>query len=240
MKNATQCAKRLAALLKKLDTNQQSQLPDNDDPIAVLVQSFLMWEASTAKAIGAYENICSSVVDFNDLRVCMAHETVDIIGPRYPRALDRCQRLRAVLRDIYSREHAVNLDSLASMGKRDVRKYLESLEGMVPYVSARVLLLSFQAHAVPVDDQLRTQLIEAGAADTSVENEELATWLERQIKASDGESTHHALQAWIDEVGASPASSSKKRTKKKKKTSTKSASNGRAGSRKKTKRLSKA
>lgn len=229
MKNATQCAKKLNALLKKLPDAQTPELPDGDDPIGVLVLSFLMWESTTAKAVAAYKNIIEHVVDHNDLRVCMPQEIVELIGQRYPRALDRSQRLRAVLRDIYSREHTVSLERLDSLGKREVRKYIESLEGIVPYVAARLALLSFQAHAVPVDDQLRTQLIDAGAADTSAENDDLSTWLERQVKASDAVETHHALQAWVD----SGASKSAGRTTKKKTSRKKAATNGRPRTKKK-------
>jgi endonuclease III len=237
VKNATQCAKRLTALVKKLDTSVTPEYPDSEDPIAVLIMSFLLWESTSAKALSAYQSISESVVDFNDLRVCMAHETMEIIGQRYPRSLDRCQRLRAVLRDIYAREHTVSLERLHALGKREVRKYLDSLEGIVPYVAARVMLLSFQTHAVPVDDQLRTQLIEAGAADTSTENDELAAWLERQIKASESVQVHHALQHWLDELASKPSKTAK-RTSKKKKTTTKKTSRSKKTTTKK--KLSKA
>lgn len=214
MKNAAKCAKQLNSLLKQRGAVPAPELPDTDDPIAVLVMSFLMWETTTEKALIAYKSIRAGVVDFNDLRVCMAQEVVDLIGPRYPRALDRTQRLRAVLRDVYSREHAVTLERLASLGKREVRKYLDSLEGMVPYVAARVALLSFDAHAIPVDDQLRTMLIEIDAADSSAENHELSSWLDRHIKASEGREAYFALQSWVD-AGGKMSKSKKPRTTKK-------------------------
>jgi hypothetical protein len=176
--------------------------------------SFLMWEATTDKAIGAYHRLLEHVVDFNDLRVCMPHETHEALGPRYPRVLDRCQRMRAVLKDIYLREHAVKLDKLKEMGKRDVKKYLETLEGIVPYVASRVMLLCFETHAVPVDDQLRTQLIEAGAMEAGIEIPEVAGWLATHIKAEDGIHAHYALQAFSDEM-AGGASSTVARTEKK-------------------------
>lgn len=200
VKNASLCAKKLNALLKKVGDVKPPEFPSPADPVAVLVMSMLMWESTTEKALAAYARLLEQVVDFNDLRVCMPHETMDIIGPRYPRALDRCQRLRAILRNIYLREHAVNLDSLCDTGKRDAKKYIESLEGIVPYAAARVLLLSFQTHAIPVDDQLRTQLIEAEVSDSSLEVPELSSWLAAQIRAEDGESAHFALQSWIDDI----------------------------------------
>lgn len=241
MKNATECAKQLSALLKKITADVTVNQPAGDDPIAILVHSFLVWETSQAKAEPAYKAIVDSVVDFNELRVCMPQEILEMIGQRYTRGLDRCQRLRAVLRDIYMREHAVSLDRLKSQNKREVRKFLDSLSGMVPYVAARVMLLGFGGHAIPVDDQLRIQLIEAGCADVSAENSELASWLERQIKAADGVQAHYALQAWAEENAGKPTSTrkpAKKRTVKKKSTTRKvasdsSQSSGQSGAKKK-------
>lgn len=199
MKHATDCAAHLTKLLSRL--MNQHPLPEQEqpaDPIAVLIHSFLLWEATSDQAAAAMQKLTGHVVDYNDLRVCLPHETVELIGSRYPRALDRCQRLRAVLNDIYRREHAVRLDSLREQGKRDVKKYTETLEGVVPYVSARLQLLCFDTHAIPVDDQLRAYLIEEGAADVSAELVEFSGWLARHIKADDGLAAHHALQRWVD------------------------------------------
>jgi endonuclease III len=226
VKNAAVGAKKFTALLKKIgqvDPPEPAPLPERSaaepdaaaparhDPIATLVMSFLMWESTTDRADAAYQRILDSVVDFNELRVCMPHETVEIIGQRYPLALNRAQRLRAALRNIYLREHAMNLDKQASGGKRDLRKYVESLEGIVPYVAARVSLLCFDTHVLPVDEQMRTALIEVEVADASVEVPELATWLAMHVKASDIVGVHAALQSWMDaKAGASERKAARK------------------------------
>jgi len=210
VKNAPVAIKKFSGLLKKLGDVKPMEFPSADDPIAVLVMSFLLWESTTEKSLAAYARIMEQVVDFNDLRVCMPHETVEYIGPRYPQALDRAQRLRAVLRNVYLREHAVNLTKLQGSGKREARKYIESLEGIVPFVSSRLALLSFETHVIPVDDQLRTLLIEAEVSDNSVENAELGSWLAAHVKAGDGPATHAALQHWVDEQVGSPASTERK------------------------------
>ena len=71
-----------------------------DGPVAVLVMSFLMWQATSVKAAAAFDRLSDATVDFNDLRVTLPHEIVDLIGPRYPMALERAERLRTVLRDV--------------------------------------------------------------------------------------------------------------------------------------------
>ncbi len=198
MKNATTFGKKLAALLKKLPKAEPPEFADAHDPIAVLVFSFLMVDSTTEKALTGYGKLREHIVDFNDLRVSMPHEVASYLGARYPRGLERCQRIRAALRNVYLREHAVNVDSLKEAGKRDVKKYIESLEGMVPYVSARILLMSFDTHAIPVDEQLRAELVAAGAADEDADLAEISAWLSRQVRASDGLETHYGLQAWVE------------------------------------------
>ncbi len=132
MRNGDPGQKKLKDLLERIGAVPPPALPESDDPLAVLILSFLTWESTTAKAVAAFKRIREGVVDFNDLRVCLSDETQEIIGPRYPRGLERCQRLRAVLRNIYHREHAVTLDRLEALSKRDIRRYLLSLEGIVP------------------------------------------------------------------------------------------------------------
>lgn len=231
MKNAAVGAKKLTALMKKIgrkplpepvvlpgaefqEESPEGATPLKHDPVGTLVMSFLMWESTADKAQTAYDRILSSVVDFNDLRVSMPHETVEMIGPRYPLALNRAQRLRATLRNIYMREHAVSLDKPAIAGKRDLKKYVDSLEGMVPYVANRLLLLSFDVHGLPVDEQLRTALIDAEVADASVEVPELASWLATQIRADEAVAVHAALQAWNDARSAAGARSARKSSRK--------------------------
>ncbi|MCA9295232.1 MAG: hypothetical protein KC983_01920 [Phycisphaerales bacterium] len=214
MKNATACTKALTTLLKSLDMAIESAGPDQDDPIAVLVYSFLLWESTTTKAMAAYEKVRHAVVDFNDLRICMPHETVAFIGSNYPRALDRCQRLRAALRDIYLREHAVTLERLVGLGKRDARKYIETLDGTTPYVAERLMVVSFGIHGMPVDEQLRTQLIDAGVLEEGIEVPEAISWLTRQIKSADSRQAHLGLQAWMDAQAEAPRSKKKSTSRK--------------------------
>ena len=211
MKNASECAKNLTELLKTLPEGEPPAFDYENDPVAVLVLSFLMWESSTDKALAAYERLFEFVADFNDLRVSMPHETTGYLGARYPKAMERSERLRATLRNIFLREHAVSLDARQGETKRQVRKYLESLEGMVPYVASRVMLLCFDTHTIPVDELLRGQLVVAGAVDEEATVSEISSWLSRHIKARDGRKTHYAFQTWIDRVGGKAAGRSRRK-----------------------------
>ena len=56
MKNASVCAKKLSALLKKVGPATPPAFPSPGDPIAVLVMSMLMWESTTEKAQAAWRD----------------------------------------------------------------------------------------------------------------------------------------------------------------------------------------
>ncbi len=204
MKKAADAGRNFSALIKKI--GKPAPPPKQEDPIDVLVMSFLMWDSTAAKAKTAYERIQQRIVDFNDLRVSMPQEIIGFIGSRYPRVEERSERLRAVLRNIYNREHAVSLRRLDSMGKREIKKYLHSLDGVVPFAADRVMLLCFGTHCIPVDDNLHSALLNAGACENTLDLSELSSWLSRQVKASEAAATYFSLQAWVDRGASLPRS----------------------------------
>lgn len=196
-------APKLAALLKKHPSAVSATLPESlatRDPIAVLVYSFLLWEANTPMALEAFERFTAMTVDMNDLRVSLPADIVATLGPRYPLAEERALRLKATLNDIFRREHAVRLPPAAA-GKRDIRAYVESLEGIVaPFVATRVMLLCYGVHGVPVDERTREVLIEAGVFEPKADQQEISNVLSRHVKAEQSEQTHLDLQACVDQL----------------------------------------
>lgn len=237
MKHGSECADRLATLLKRLGRSAPAgaEAPERG-PLEELVYAFLLWESNTTRADAAWAALTRDAVDFNELRVTLPHEASALIGEDYPRSLDRCQRLRAALNDVYRREHAVSLDRLKAWKKREVREYVDTIEGIVPFVAGRVLLLAFDTHAIPADEQLRALLIEEEAADPSADVADLSNWLARHIRADDAKEAHRAFQAWVDERthrGPSGGKGSSRRTRKKstgKKTKRKTSTRGGGGS----------
>jgi hypothetical protein len=170
--------------------------PDPETLVRELVHSFLVWEAGATRAATAMRRLEQAVVDFNELRVFLPGELVAVIGDRYPRASERAERLRSALNDLYRREHGVNLSCLLVLPKRDARAFLASLEGLPPFVAARVVLLILGAHAMPVDDRLCALLAAEDAIDPGATADEAAGWLERQLRAGEAVHVYTLLEAW--------------------------------------------
>lgn len=197
MKNETAYVKTLTALLKKVRESQTPPPAPEHDPLTHLVLAFLQWNASRTLAEAAHERLMQQMVDHNDLRVSHPHEIVGLLGASYPRAEERAARLHESLQEIYNREHGVSLSAVVARGKKQARTYLESLPGMVGYVSSRVVLLGMGGHAMPVDDRLLARLVEEQAVSEQAGTDEVAAFLERQVKAGEAASLHLAFEEWL-------------------------------------------
>lgn len=207
------------------------------EPIRQLVYSFLLWDCTTSRADNAFKRLEDTYVDMNDLRVSRTEEIMGVLGKTYPRADERVARIKASLRDVYLREHAVSLASLREGGKREARKYLESLEGMHHFVAARVALLAMDSHAVPIEERLYAKFLKAGIFEPDTPIEKAIGSIERHVKASEGLDTYLILQAYSEDTSTdgSELAGSAKATKKKpsSRTTNKTAASTRKASRKK-------
>ncbi len=220
----TDTASQLNAILKRAKAQPADSPAPGDDPVAELVYSFLLWEAPASRARAAYKRITDAVVSHNDLRVTLISDLVELLGKTYPLAVQRAERLHIALEALYAREYKVTLDGALALGKRDGRKYLETIDHMPPFVAGRVALIALGAHAAPVDERLLTRLIEASVFPEGTTADEASASLERAVKAADGLGTHQRLIAWLEEAApAKPAAGTKSKKKSAKKTTKKAA-----------------
>lgn len=216
--SAADHSKDLSTLLKKLRDQHGEALaaqiepcPSPIDPAEPLLGQFLkaffLWESTSIKAAAAIKKLESAVVDFNELRHCLPDEIAKIVGERYPRIAERSLRLRTALNRIYLLEHAVTLEHLNTLGKREAREYLDALEGVPPFVSSRVCLLALSGHAAPVDSRIHRRLVEAKVITEAVSIHEAGSLLERKTRAGELPEAYMLLQAWADEGAFSAAES---------------------------------
>lgn len=195
----------LGALLRRLKSKYRPSPPTERSPLEELVYSFLLFDAPSNKADAAYRRLMHHVVDVNELRVCRPDEVSSVLGKLYPLAEERAQRLQATLHEVFLREFAVSLDRCAGLNKREARAYLDTLDGMHPFVSARVMLLSLGGHAVPVDQRLLDRLIAGGIVEADYDCQRVGGVLERHVKADEARQAHLLLLAWCDDPASEPA-----------------------------------
>lgn len=166
------------------------------EPLTIeLLRSMLLWEAGAKHAVAAMQRLAETVVDVNELRICLADEIALALG-RVPMAEERAHRMKLVLCDVYNREHRVSLESLASEGKREAKVYLDSLDAIPPFVASRVLLVGLGGHAFPMDDRLHARLQAAGAVEDGHDALAAAGWAEREFRAGEALGAYFAVEAW--------------------------------------------
>jgi len=167
-----------------------------DPLISELVFSMLVWESSIEHAVNAAHSIEQELVDLNELRVCSPEELVRVFPSRYPKSLERCQRLNAILNAIFQKENSLSLAHLREMNKKDVIEYFRSIDGLPPFVSSRVILLGLGWHAFPIDEWLTKQLSRHGITETSLTISEQTQRMERLVRANDALKYYTLIEHW--------------------------------------------
>ncbi|MCA9288114.1 MAG: hypothetical protein KDA05_06000 [Phycisphaerales bacterium] len=206
-------AARLKSLLDKARAKSKGEphappavFAGEDGVVVELVRSMLWWESGRASADAAMASLGEQVVDLNELRVFLADELAAMLGPDDPRAQERAERLRACLNDVFAREHDVRLAHLAEEGKRDIRAYFESLDGMHPFVAARLVLLCFGGHAFPIDARLRDCLAKHKVVPPETPPGDAGSWMERQFRAGEAAEAYLLLEACAEQAAKRSAS----------------------------------
>ena len=144
------------------------------------------------------------VTDLNELRVTVVDDYLEYFGGGCPRADERADRLRATLRGIYHTEHCTDLSGPAGGSKKEFREYLDTLEGMTPFVAARTVLVATNAHAIPVDERTLRLLVKSGVLDADATIDSASQTMTRLVSASSALESHLALQMMSEKERATP------------------------------------
>ena len=197
---------KFAALVKKYGNGTPSFATpvlngcEPNDPLAILLTNYLLWESTPALVEEALGRIARTVVDVNDLRVMLEREVVEVIGEKYPFVEERALRLRATLNDIFRRQHRTSLDHLRNASRKDQRAYLEGLSEIPPFVAGRTLLVAFELPAPIVDDTAVELLHQQGAVEPTATTVDVVQWIGRTHRVEELPKVHHALSQLATEA----------------------------------------
>ncbi len=188
MKKGTHYAKKLKQAYGKFRGAGESAPAGSNDPIEQMLLAALSQETTLQRAQKALAALREEMVDYNELRVSTPAEIAAIIAHHVPAPVQRAKTLTRLLNAVYQNEYNVSLDALAAKGVREVKAYLDQLDGITPYVSASVLLWSLGGHAIPVNDTTLEFLKKEDLVDADATGAEVQAFLERHISAADAKS----------------------------------------------------
>ncbi|MSQ89778.1 MAG: hypothetical protein EXS01_00070 [Phycisphaerales bacterium] len=189
---------RLNSLVKKYSARARTAEPNVADLVALFIHSSLLYDATIEMADAAMQRVRSRNVDFNEFRVNLVEEMVTTVGVKYPDAFERMRKMRMTLFDLYRRHHRVSLEQLVGKPKRDVRTYLENLEGMPTYVVSRCMLLAFDVALVPIDQTIIDLLTHYEVLTEPIKPSALTEVFAKKFKSDRSREIHFALSAAVD------------------------------------------
>ena len=120
------------------------------DPIAELVLTLLSQNTSDANSGRAFIRLLDAFPDWSSLLEADVKEIEEAIQPG-GLAPTKAPRLRAMLREVWSRCGSFDLSFLREMPFEEAQAWLRSLPGVGPKTAACVLLFSLGRPALPVD-----------------------------------------------------------------------------------------
>ena len=185
MKNGTVYAKKIKQAYSKFRGSGPKDAPEPRPPVEQMILGVLSQETSIVRAEKALVRILEDMVDFNELRVSTPAEVAASIGKHIPRSVHHAKALLTVLDAVYQLEYTITLDHLSSKGVREVKAYLQNLDGMTPYAMASVMLWSLGGHAIPVNDVALEFLKANDLVDANASGAEVQAFLERHISSAD-------------------------------------------------------
>ncbi len=203
MRGATECARRLKLMLSSLRSKLgKPTLPATGDPITQLVLGVLSRDVPEAKAQEGLDRLRSMVVDYNELRVIPPLEMSEVLHD-LPEARLKCEDITRALNKIFAVEHVVSLERVAALPRKEGLAYLERIDGLEPWTRARIRLLGFGQHAMPLDEAMWALLRREEVVAPRAPLAEAQQFLERQIAEEDALEFFALLRrhAWA-EMGA--------------------------------------
>jgi endonuclease III len=185
MKNATKHAEELKSLHRKLLREGKPEPRQPQEPLKALVRGAMSFDVPDDRAETAMRAIEKEFVDLNELRVATDLEIQELLGTRYPSIERRVAMITLSLNRIFEREHTLSLERLRTISRRDARQFLRELPALHPFVEAFVMLMSFEGHAIPVDDTMLSWLRDKEIAGEEATLDEVQRFLEHQLKAEE-------------------------------------------------------
>ena len=194
MKNATKHADQLKSLYKKLAKEHKAPPITPLPAVQALVRGAMSYDVSDSRADEAMKAIEREFVDLNELRVATDLEVQALLGQRYPLIEKRVSMITMALNNIFEREHTLNLERLKDVSKRDARQFLRELPDLHPFVDAYVMMMSYDGHAFPIDDETLAFLVEEEILDEGTSLADGQKFVEHHLKADECYELFYALR----------------------------------------------
>ena len=232
MKNNKEYSPKIKSLYRSL--KREYSRPEKvvyDEPLEALIYGIISENVSESAAQSAIKSIASNFVNFNDLRVSLEEEIVEMLGRDTPEIRNTVFVLKNILGNLFRKYDKVSLEALKKIGKRPAKKILEQMEGVSNFAVNYCMLTSLGGHAIPLTARMTEYLRSNELVHPEADEQEIEGFLARQITATNGYEFYALLRGHSESDGRKskkkaeaksvPKTTKKKASKTRKKTGTK-------------------
>ena len=144
--------KALTALGRKYGRQRLRSLKP---PFEETMLAILEGDTTGVRAREGLEILKRDFVDWNEVRVSPVRELEDVLEAVGGDLVTKAELVRAVLADLFSTRHSIDMDHVAGMKPREMREYFSRFPGMPRRVIEHVVLYSAGGPAFPVTADAR-------------------------------------------------------------------------------------
>ncbi len=215
MKNSKTYAKNVQKLYLTLKRkHRKPKKVSYDDPVDALVYAIVSQDLNSIKAESIIKRFSNYFMDWNDLRVSLVQEIIEVLGSDTTVTQNIAATLIGALASVFNKYNTVSLMPLKNIGKRPARQVLEQTAGINDFVIDYCMLTSLQGHAIPLTDSMIEYLKSNEIVHPEADSADIEGFLARQISAQKAYEFYALLRRESE-------TTTRKRTKTKKKTTPK-------------------
>jgi len=202
MKNSKEYAKNVRNLYRSLKRKYAKvNKPIFEEPLDALIYAILSENNTASTARTAMKRFKHHFIDWNDLRVSHTEEIVELLGcdDKHNRAV--AATLKNLLASIFNKYNIVSLGHLTEMGKRPAKQVLEKMDNVSRFAADYVMLTALNGHSIPLTARMIEYLRKNDLVHPQADEQDIESFLERQITASQGYEFYALLRRASESAG---------------------------------------
>jgi len=216
MKDSKEYSKKVRKVFRSLRSKHgKPEKKVYEEPVDALVYGVLSEHVTEQEAQGRLAKFEENFVDWNDLRVSLEQEILEVLGSDSGEAKLTASRLCGVLGGVFKATNTVTLEPLCKQGKRPARGVLEKIQGISPFVVDYCMLTAIDAHAIPLTAMMVKYLRDNELVHPEADEQDIEGFLTRLIPASSGYDFYFLLRQESEESLTGKKRRKRKTTKKK-------------------------
>ncbi len=195
MKDSKEYSKQIQKLYRALKRDNPSpERPRYDEPVDALIYGIVSENLTDSKTRDTMKKLSGYFVDWNDLRVALTEEILDVLGNDNPATKNIASAIKRILGAVFEKYNTVTLQALKKLGKRPAKQILQKTDAASPFAIDYCMLTALAGHAIPLTERMIHFLKTERLVHPQADRQEIEGFLTRQISAKNAFEFYYLLR----------------------------------------------